>query len=57
MKSNIEIRGKVLNELKKYSLLATSNIGVHVLDNIVFLSGKVDFYRKKYDAGKLIRIS
>ena len=55
MKTNIEIRSEVMNELKNSLLLASTNIAVDVICGKVFLSGKVDCYRKKFEAAQRTR--
>ena len=55
MKTNAEIKKEVTDRLHRQSSLESSDISVDVMGDVVFLSGKVDSYRKKFDAGKLIR--
>ncbi len=55
MKTSAEIKKEVIDRLRRQPSLEALNISVDVMGDVVFLSGRVDSYRKKFDAGKLIR--
>lgn len=55
MKTSAEIKKEVINRLRRQLSLDSPDISVDVMGDIVFLSGKVDCYRKKFEAGKLIK--
>jgi osmotically-inducible protein OsmY len=54
MKTDAEIKKDIMDELKRSFILSSSCIRVDVRDGIVWLTGKIDSYRKKYEAAKAI---
>ena len=55
MKTDLEIKQDVIEELKWEPLLNAAQIGVAVKDAVVTLSGSVDSYSKKVASEKVVK--
>lgn len=55
MKTDAEIKKDVTDALKRNVILGSCDINVDVVCGTVYLSGKVDSYHKKFEAGEIVK--